>query len=67
MYMYMEYNRVLFLLGSLENMCQIMHDSATLELEFAATGPAEERWTLIFDLLVGVGIAADGTKTELAE
>lgn len=57
----------LFLLGSLENVCQIMHDSATLELEFAPTGAAQERRTLILDLLVGVGIAADSTKTELAE
>lgn len=31
----------LFLLDSLENVCQIVHDSATLELEFAATGAAQ--------------------------
>lgn len=62
----LEYDRLL-LLGSLENVCQIMHDSATLELKFATTYCAQEWWTLILDLFVGIGIATDGAETELAE
>lgn len=44
-----------------------MHDCATLELKFATTYHAQEWWTLILDLFVGMGIATNGAENEFAE
>lgn len=41
-------------LSPLEYLSQIVHHSAALELELAATGGAQERRALILDLLIGI-------------